>query len=274
MIVTACDENYLFEARNLIASCRRHEPNQRFYLYLVNSQNVSDATIARWHPKILIERVQIKYDSQKWRGLMCTIRSIPIVKALENYREKVIYLDSDIIIRAPLTKLWNALEYVDLMVKYRPWGNHLGAAGTNYASKFNSGVIAINSSDNGIRFAKEYSQNLSNFIASGQPLERRLPEEKIVSIVDQELLYVTYLNLKEYIHFQPLPEGYNDAKFLLRSVIWHGKGTARNHPLFRLEKVRCQNQFFYLFLFPVSQLLSLLRSFRSKIRNIVQRWQS
>jgi len=37
MILTAVDDNFLPEAVSLIKSCAHHAPEQRFYLFVVNS---------------------------------------------------------------------------------------------------------------------------------------------------------------------------------------------------------------------------------------------
>ena len=57
-------------------------------------------------------------------------------------------------------------------------------------------------------------------------------------LLDQEAAYLAYRGVRSGVRFQPLPAGYNDSHFQPRTAIWHGKGSARRHILFRLETAR------------------------------------
>lgn len=264
MLLTACDSEYWAEAEILIKSCARHEPNQRFYLFLVSCDPTLDSLVKTWHPNIIIDRVVWPYEVEPRPGMLYCIRSIPLRKVLETYREPTIYLDSDTLLRGPLTELFEALKTCDLTVKLRPQLRHVGAAGTPYGSTFNNGVIGIRPSAAGIRFVQEYDRTLQEFVTSGKPLTIYREEIGIRFVVDQELLYVTYLSLEDALLFKPLPSKFNDAKFDPASIIWHGKGTARTNPRYVKEKLRYSNKLlFYPFSVYVS-LLSLLRSIKHK----------
>jgi hypothetical protein len=262
MLVTACDDKYLSEAKALIKSCAKHEPTQRFYLFLVNSKNVPDATIKTWHPNIVIERVGWPYNASPRRGMMHCVRAIPIKNVLEKYREPAVYLDSDTLLRGRLTEIFEALKTCDLMVRFRPTLEHIGVAGTPHASRFNSGVIAIRPSTEGISLAIEYNRALWEFIDSGKPILIYREEYGINVSADQELLYLAYLKMQSEVVFKPLPAKFNDAKFDAVSIIWHGKGIARKHPQFIIEKFRYSNGFLFYPLGVLNVLLSLLRSFK------------
>ena len=120
MIVTAVDDKFLDEAGTLIQSCSCFIPEQSFYLFLVNSSENRVARYRRIHPRLIVEHVHWEYDPSRWRGLMCSARSIPIAKVLEKYGEPTLYLDSDTIVMAPLTGLFNELKEHDLLIQYRP----------------------------------------------------------------------------------------------------------------------------------------------------------
>ncbi len=267
MILTVCDALFLNEAFCLIKSCARHMPEQPFYLFLVNDQNTPDETIQKWHPDIVLERVSWPFQSERWRGIMCSARSIPIEKALEKYRQKLLYLDADTLVRGPLTDLFHDLDRYDLMIKHRPQLNHLGPAGSQFASRFNSGVIAIRPSSVGLKFAHEYNLALQGYVASGRPLELHLLEEKIVSYIDQELLYLTYLRLKDGLSFYPLPAKYNDARFMPDSLIWHGKGTARSNLIYRIEKNKFWVARFSWIFSTLNWILLKSRSIKRRLQN-------
>ena len=262
MLLTACDDKYLSEAEILIKSCARYEPDQRFYLFLVSSNPKLDSLVKTWHPNIIINRIAWPYDIEPRRGMMNCVRSIAIQKVIEKYREPTLYLDSDIILRGPLTELFDFLEMYDVMVKFRPELRQLGVAGTPYASTFNSGVIAIRPSPAGIRFAQEYNGNLQEFIDSNRRIVIYRPEHQVNVYADQELLYVTYLKLQDELLFKPLPSKFNDAKFSSTSVIWHGKGTARTNPRYVKEKLRYKNKLLFYPFSVYTSLWSLSRSVR------------
>jgi len=264
MLLTACDETYLLkEARTLIASAARHAPDQRFYLFLVNSNSVSDATIQSWNPNIIIERATWPHQRDRWRALMCCARSIPLQKILEEYGEPTIYLDSDTVLRGPLTDLFEALETHDLLVHFRPERVQTGAAGTPYGSTFNNGVIAIRPSAVGIRLAREYNKRLQEYITSGNPLEVFRQEYGISFVIDQELLYVTYLQLQDEVKFNPLPIRFNDTGLRPGGVIWHAKGGgARSRPLYLQEKFYYENRALFYLLFAYHSILNAGRNLK------------
>lgn len=270
MIITACDKNYLSEAEILIKSCARQEPNQRFYLYLVEGTPDQVLLVQSWHPNIIVECTAWPYKDQKF-GMMYCLRSIPLRKVLEQYREPTIYLDSDIILRTNLKSLFEMLEHYDVIVRYRPGLNYIGAAGTPHGATFNNGVIAIRASKQGIRFAQEYDLVLEKYLLSGKPLTTYNQKLGMKFVVDQELLYVVFESMKDHIVFEPLPEIFNDARFNRKSVIWHGKGAARKHPAFVIEKKRYKQKFFYHPLGMVNWILWRLRQLKRQLKSILYR---
>ncbi len=268
MLLTACDETYLEEARLLIRSCARHEPNRPFFLFLVNSSSVSDSTIRSWHPRIVIERVTWPKNPETWRGTMFCARSVPIRRVLEQYKEPAVYLDSDVLLRGSIRPLFDILERVDLTVKHRPELILTGPAGTPFASKFNSGVIGIRPSPLGIRFAQLFDDNIQKHLRAGKPSSLYHSDVRLEAGLDQELLYTTYLELKDNLLFEDLPFEFNDSRFDQRSIIWHGKGSARLHPLYRIEKARYRYPGLY---YPFKLLSSALSSLRV-VRRTFRQW--
>lgn len=242
MILTAVDDNFLTEAVLLIKSCARHVPEEPFYLFLVNSTRERIAALRSCHPRLIVEHVLWPYDPERWRGLMCCARSVPIRHVLETYREPTLYLDSDILVMGPLDDLFGRLKSFDLLVKYRPEVDVLGAGGTRKAGKFNSGVIAVRPSEPGLQFAGEYDRRLREWIEAGKPLCHFDEERGVSTCVDQEFLYVIYEEFGDRLKFQPLPDRFNDATFQSDSVIWHGKGSARRHPEYVLAKLSYGNR--------------------------------
>lgn len=268
MLLTAVDDNYLSEASYLIKSCARYEPDQKFFLYLVNSSEDKVKKLKKQHPKLIVEHVTWKYDQSIWKGIMCCARSIPLKYVLESYKEPTIYLDSDTLLRAPLTELFGLLRSYDLSVLYRPDTKLRGPMGTDYCATFNSGVIAIRHNDVCLQFVEEYNKRMWDWIKSGKEFSAYRMEEKLFTCIDQELLYIIYNEYSERLKFVPLPHKFNDSRFLDDSVIWHGKGTARKHPQYVHEKLKYDNvllsHLFYLANWPRMQFWKIYNKARKK----------
>jgi hypothetical protein len=245
MILTAVDDDFLPEALSLIKSCVRHAPGQRFYLFLVNSTEDRISEVRGSHPNLIVEHVQWPYDAERWRGLMCSARSGPILHVLEEYKEPTLYLDSDMLVMGPLDELFGELETYDLLVQYRPEGDVLGAGGTRKAGRFNSGVIAVRPSDEGIEFARQYDRRIREWIDTGKPLCRYDEDCGIETCIDQEFLYLVYEEFKERLRFAPLAIKFNDSGLRPGSVIWHGKGVARKRLPYVLGKLSYENLLIY-----------------------------
>jgi len=245
MILTAVDDSFLPEAASLIKSCARYAPKQHFYLFLVNSSEQRIAELRHCHQNLIVEHVWWPYDAERWRGLMCSARSIPILKVLRSYKQPTLYLDSDMLVMAPLDELFAELETFDLLVKYRPQCDVLGAGGTKDAAKFNSGVIAIGSGRIALQFAEEYNRHIREWIDQARPLCRYDEESRVSTCIDQEFLYLVYEQFKDRLKFKPLPDEFNDTRFRLGSVIWHGKGMARKYLPYHLAKLSYDNRFIH-----------------------------
>jgi alpha-N-acetylglucosamine transferase len=164
---------------------------------------------------------------------------------LQEYKEPVLYLDSDMLVMGPLDELFGELEAYDLLVQYRPQADVSGAGGTRFAGKFNSGVIAIRPSDVGIEFARQYDRRITEWIDTGKQLCKYDEDSGIETCIDQEFLYLVYEEFKDRLKFAPLPDKFNDSRFRPGSVIWHGKGVARKRLPYVLGKMSYDNVLAY-----------------------------
>jgi hypothetical protein len=188
-----------------------------------------------------------------------------MLHVLEEYREPALYLDSDILVRGGLDEVFGSLDYCDLIVLHRPQLEHVGIAGTPHASKFNSGVIAVTSREAGVRFARRYRDLLDAFIGVGAPALEYKEDYGVNVALDQELLYVTYLEMRNALSFSPLPVRFNDSRFRLASAIWHGKGAARRHPAYVIERLRYRHPFLFHPMGCATALLYVLRRCRLRL---------
>lgn len=246
MLITAVDDKFLPEASYLIRSCWRHEPTQRFYLFLVNSSEERLEDLQNFHPNLIVEHVRFDTDVPSFKGIMCCARTGPIYHVLEKYKEPTIYLDSDIILMKPLKGLFEELKTYDLLVSYHPQAKVKGAGGTEHTGKFNSGVIALSPTEAGLQFVRQYHRRVQDWIESGRPVDIP-PEENngIYACIDQEFLYTVYEEFKDKLKFKALPDKFNDTRFRPASVVWHGKGVARKCLPYVMAKLSMDNHFMY-----------------------------
>lgn len=268
MIMTAADDKFLDEAESLIRSCARYSPDQGFYLFLVNSTEERVAPLREVHPKLIVEHVEWTYEPDRWRGLMISARTGPIVHLLETYKEPVVCLDSDTILLGPLDELFKALDTYDVMIRHNPNFEMLGPAGTMDAAKFNAGVTAYGASEAGMKFAREYHRRTREWIDARKPLIIWQEAQKGNAYIDQELLYLVYKDLKDELRFKDLPGKFNDSKFRPGSIVWHGKGTARKHPRYVSAKLsygkRLRYYSYFLFSLPLRFAYYIVWKMKSK----------
>ena len=264
MILTACNQEFLGETESLIKSCARNEPNQKFYLFTVCCSKEDFGRVSRWHPNIQFRNVPFPYSTPARPGIYHCLRSFAILDASLNDREPILYLDSDTIVRKPLTSLFQNLIHTDLMVLHRPSLEQKGVTGSPHAAKFNSGVIAIGKSPRSHEFVKSYHDSLTAYVESGSPLREFDPISQVHAYADQEYLYLTYLHFLKRLRFSSLAGIYNDSRFSPNSEIWHGKGSARLSIFYRLESLRYRNAKLFHLLGLVISVLQSIRQFLGK----------
>ncbi|MBX2857964.1 MAG: hypothetical protein KTR17_04815 [Cellvibrionaceae bacterium] len=274
MIVTAVDYTYLRrEGTYLIKSCWKHAPEQRFYLYLVNAPKEIDAELNQWHGNIIVEHREYPVSPETWKGVMCCARTIPLQHVLHKYREPTIYLDSDVIVKRPLTQLFSLLEQHDLAVLLREQSRIVGPLGTEHAYKFNSGVIGIKPSPYGLEFVQRYCDFIQTKIKAGAAIDHT--DQGVYTALDQEYLYVLYQEMSDRIKFQALSETFNDSEFKPGSVVWHGKGNTRSQYVYKREKADYDaNYSKYIFYSGVSHAQATLERGKRKLKSIILRKNS
>jgi len=163
---------------------------------------------------------------------------------MKEHNDAVLWLDADIIVRRPLMVLEAILENADLTVLHRLDCIARGPLGTMDAGRFNTGVVGVANTDAGQAYLEWWADMIES-VRTPHPL------------LDQEAAYLAWCNVRSSIRFQALPAGYNDSRFLPKSAIWHGKGSAKRHILYRMEAARYAHD---LPLGPVIDALQLMRS--------------
>ncbi|HUT21010.1 MAG TPA: hypothetical protein VM366_17800 [Anaerolineae bacterium] len=215
-------------ARAFVASLRRHAPDTRI---------------------VLVER---EFDPP----LLAALEKPILMRSLmEQHHEAVLWLDADTIVRRPLYVLEAILANVDLTVLHRPHTSKRGPMGSVCACRFNTGVVGVANTDGGRAFLTRWAE-----VIAIRPSAHLL--------LDQEAAYLAYRGVRSRVRFQPLPAGYNDSRFLPRTAIWHGKGSARRHILFRLEAAR------YAHGLPLGGVIQILQCARKAepIRRAYAQW--
>jgi len=236
IIVTICDEKYFFsEGQYLLKSLYIHNTKLMIVLVIVNAGKKTIDFIKNKHKNVLIEEKRINNEYYSFKDLMCCYRMLVLDELMQKYDDSILYLDSDVVIRGNLDKLANIIDSYDLSVLFRPQVSVLGALGTYYAGRFNSGVIGLRKCNVIKEFLTKYHLCLTNLIINKSPLSNTF--KNIYTAVDQEYLYILYLEYKEKINFYSLDSIYNDSKLSLHSIIWHGKGTNKELLIYLLEKM-------------------------------------
>lgn len=239
MLVTAADSDYLMkETRSLVKSCARFMPEEAFLLYLVNVPYEWDERLKKWHPHLHLYHADVQESEEAVIKKMYSIRSAPMRLAMRMGDPAIIFLDGDMVLRGSLQPVLKRLHTIDLTIQYRPHLKMPGPGGDMGSAVFNSGFIGVRCSEVGCRYVERYHEQIEAHLAAGKPGRIFVPDAKVYSYIEQEFLYTTWKELEHELLFEPLDVRYNDAHFCPDSVVWHGKGTARAHPLYKRAKAR------------------------------------
>src|SRR5262245_39981226 len=171
-VCTIIAKNYLAFARTLAQSFRRFHPDYKVYVLIVDDfetyitsdecfeiLKLTDLKI----PKL--QSLCFKYDVKE----LCTAVKARLLEYLlrEKSVARLMYLDPDILVTAPLDQLFEKLGEFDLVLTphldtdypddgFIPDDGHILRAG-----QFNLGFIAVNSSENALNFLNWWKPKLS-----------------------------------------------------------------------------------------------------------------
>lgn len=233
MFLFVCDESdYLLnETRWAITSLARHEPAHRVRLVLFDSTGRHDAQLRRWHPRLEITHFvpDMPVDRSK-PGYFFSYKALIFEAALQATDEDMIFLDGDIIVRGPLSPIFETMGRADMAIRYRPSLDLEGPMGSSGAARFNAGVIALRNSERTRALMGEVRRLIVSHLEQDGDTQSDGPA---ITGIDQEALWIAYEHDRDRIALHPLDDSYNDSYFWPDSVIWHAKGKARRHHMYR-----------------------------------------
>lgn len=202
-VLCACDESYLPHAAAMLCSLLEHNSVSKIHFFYssVPEEELAklESFIATYGSKVLFyEMTSADFEDlpvDKWASAAVYFRLLA-PRLLPDNLDKVLYLDTDIIVRGSLTELWNTdlSGHALAAAPHNKDEDHLREAlglpeGTEY---FNSGVLLIN-----LRFCRERGvvENAISFV-------REHPEK--IQFWDQDALNATLVN-----QWVELPKSWN-----------------------------------------------------------------
>lgn len=236
MFLFTCNEGaYLLEETSwAIKSLARHEPNTPVRLILFDSDGRYDARIRRWHPKIEIEhfRPDEKIDPSS-PGYFFSYKALIFEHALSSTDRDVIFLDGDLVVRGALHQIFDQMQNADISLRYRPSVNVIGPMGSPGAARFNSGVVALRNNARTLSYLKRVRALIAQHLEKDGASQS---DGVAITGIDQEAMWIAYNELRDDLDMHPLSDAFNDSYFLPTSYIWHAKGNARRHQMYKVAK--------------------------------------
>jgi lipopolysaccharide biosynthesis glycosyltransferase len=218
-------EPYLTQTKVLLCSLRENYPNHKVLVYLVNSEG-ANKDLENIHPNCEIINKTIKFRKDPKAEMSC-FRSDFTIETLKKYKEPVLYLDVDTIVRKDLSEIFNDLKGNSFKVLKRDWDKVKNCKPSDYY-RINSGVFAIGYSQNSISMLEDCSQRIKRDV--------HFP-------VDQKMLYLSWVSHKKTVNLIELNRSFNDCDplwnkektFSPSSHIWHCKASRFLDPTFQKE---------------------------------------
>ena len=175
---------------------------------------------------------------------------------LIEYKEPILFLDGDVIIKKNINCVFNLLKKYDILFRYRPILNILGPLGTSDGAKVNSGVVVIANNQITKDFLFTLKSEVFNFLKLNKDPVIYTQNSKVITALDQEIIWNIYKKMRNKIKFLPLDDKFNDSYFRNDSYIWHAKGSARNNIKYKYETYK-YNKFFLRMIFSVFRMLKI-----------------
>ena len=238
MITTIVDKTYLYrEARYLLSSLYKFMPNEKIYLFLVNCDKDVKDDVLSWNPNTIIDFRVFDVPKEQYKSYMYVMMTFVFDWLLNEKKidDDIIYLDADIVLKGSLSSLYKSLDEYDLMFRYHPFNRISGPTSDEYGGIMNNGCVAMKNNNIMSLYAKDLKYNIQTFLDTKQDPVIFLEHAKVITCIDQEMEFTTYLDMKDKIKFFPLDNIYNDTQYTKKGIVWHAKGTQRNAPQYKIE---------------------------------------
>lgn len=218
MIVTISTPDQVFFEQLIVflTSLEQNSPGHKVYVCLVDYPTDLQVQLRKAFPEVRFENRSADLIDQRGIGLIL-LRIRLVYELMEKLNEAISWIDTDVIIRAPLER-FVSVESNHLKILYRGFW-------VRKKIKFNAGVFSIGSGSTSLKFLERWHQRLIDNAKWGR---------------GQLELYRTYQEFKPMITIDPLDLKYNDLggrkdSFSPDSVIWHAKKSHLLNPRFNSE---------------------------------------
>ena len=238
MITTIVDETYLYrEARYLLSSIYKYMPNEKIYLFLVNCNKKVKDDILRWNPNTIIDFRAFDVPKEQYKSYMYVMMTFVFDWLLNDIetKEDIIYLDADIVLKGTLDKLYKDLNKYDLMFRYHPFNRIKGPTSDEFGGIMNNGCVAIKNNTTMSEYSKKLKRNIQTYLDTKKDPVYYHKDINLITCIDQEMEFTTYLDMQDKIKFFPIDNIYNDTQYTDIGIVWHAKGVHRSYPEYLIE---------------------------------------
>jgi hypothetical protein len=238
MITTIVDETYLYrEAKYLLSSLYTYIPNEKIYLFLVNCDDKVKKDVLSWNPNTIIDFRIFDVPKEQYKSYMYVMMTFVFDWLLNDIKTKedIIYLDADIVLKGNLDNLYRDLLKNDLMFRYHPFNRIKGPTSEIFGGIMNNGCVAMKNNTIMAEYAKILKQNIQDYLDTKTDPVIFVEKAKVITCIDQEMLFTTYLEMSRTINFFPINNIYNDTQYTKKGIVWHAKGVHRTYPEYLIE---------------------------------------
>jgi hypothetical protein len=224
IVYACCNDSYFARyARNLIHSARENSPDQSLHLHLFDPEPSTldslETARAKSAGKLTFswERLSRAGEPLRTTGgryFVCA-RFVRLWQLLEAARSPILAVDSDTLIRNPLTQALRQHEREDVALYLRfgklPWRRVMG------------GAVLAEPSPLGLRFMRDCASTFVEFIHA-----------EVRDATDQLVLYLLWRWYERRVsgfRWGTLTRRFSDWRYEDASLVWHEKGTGRKGTL-------------------------------------------
>lgn len=247
-LVSLADRKY-FEYLSVLAnSARINFPEAKMHVYLVGMNEKQGEYLRKINKNIIYTIENVSFSSEMQKRCYCTNRRGVILNDLRSKTDDVlVWLDADSIIRKSCSELISISNNCDVAIRFK---NKLDFSPKRRKKAkpvgFMAGLIVVGNSEAAKNFASEYNSMMNpdlwtkiiwsdNQIKASTEIDR---QSRKIWMANQDILYQTYLKVKDNIKFVDLPNTLLDCSFNPNSVIWSVKASTRKDKNFNSEYKR------------------------------------
>jgi hypothetical protein len=222
-----CDPSYFEELGvDLLRSIARHSPDTAVHLHLYHPEARHHALVASLQRELRLP-FSFSWEDCRLDGLTRrqrvnyyeAARFVRLAALLERCSVPILSLDTDCIVRGPLTRMLDATGDADVGLVLRP---ERGDSGLNVLA-----ALMLARATDGARL---YFRDVARRIA------RHLMAKPSKGFVDQRCMWLAYRKLCKRVRFAAIPPSTSDDAMRDDSEVWHAKGERARDERFQLAR--------------------------------------